>query len=163
RSPRRTADRVGADVRADARRDRLRRALRELGGQRRRGGRARGERSGPPRALPSLEGGRPDDRIDHQLDARLRGRESDSRQPRPLAEFIAGNDQFFLNIAMAAGKALADPAAGVPHSTLVTVMARNGTDFGIRVSALGDRWFTAPVNTPVGLYFPGFSGDDANP
>ena len=80
-----------------------------------------------------------------------------------LAEFIAGNDQFFLNVAMAAGKALADPAAGVPHSTLVTVMARNGTDFGIRVSALGDRWFTAPVNTPVGLYFPGFSGDDANP
>src|SRR3989441_8786024 len=47
-----------------------------------------------------------------------------------LAEFIAGNDQFFLNIAMAAGKALADPAAGVPESTLVTVMARNGTDFG---------------------------------
>ena len=80
-----------------------------------------------------------------------------------LAEFIAGNDQFFLNVAMAAGKALADPAAGVPESTLVTVMARNGTDFGIRVSALGERWFTAPVNTPVGLYFPGFSADDANP
>ena len=80
-----------------------------------------------------------------------------------LAEFIAGNDQFFLNVAMAAGKALADPAAGVPHSTLVTVMARNGTDFGIRVSSLGERWFTAPVNTPVGLYFPGFSADDANP
>lgn len=80
-----------------------------------------------------------------------------------LAEFIAGNDQFFLNVAMAAGKALADSAAGVPHSTLVTVMARNGTDFGIRVSSLGERWFTAPVNTPVGLYFPGFSADDANP
>ncbi|OLB93843.1 MAG: hypothetical protein AUH30_19235 [Candidatus Rokubacteria bacterium 13_1_40CM_68_15] len=80
-----------------------------------------------------------------------------------LAEFIAGNDQFFLNVAMAAGKALADPAAGVPESTLVTVMARNGTDFGIRVSALGERWFTAPVNTPVGLYFPGFSAEDANP
>ena len=42
-------------------------------------------------------------------------------------------------------------------------MARNGTDFGIRVSSLGERWFTAPVNTPVGLYFPGFSADDANP
>ena len=79
-----------------------------------------------------------------------------------LAEFIAGNDQFFLNVAMAAGKAMADPAF-VAGSTLVVTMARNGTDFGIRVSALGDRWFTAPVNTPVGLYFPGFSGDDANP
>lgn len=80
-----------------------------------------------------------------------------------LAEFIAGNDQFFLNVAMAAGKALADPAAGVANSTVVTVMARNGTEFGIRVSGLGDRWVTAPVNTPEGLYFPGFGPVDANP
>ncbi|HEY3191110.1 MAG TPA: DUF1116 domain-containing protein [Solirubrobacteraceae bacterium] len=87
----------------------------------------------------------------------------DARTHARLAAFIAGNDQFFLNLAMAAGKALADPAAGVPESTVVTAMARNGTDFGIRVSALGDRWFTAPVLTPVGLYFPGFGPDDANP
>jgi hypothetical protein len=80
-----------------------------------------------------------------------------------LAEFIAGNDQFFLNLAMAAGKATADAAAGVADSTLVTALARNGTEFGIRVAALGDRWFTAPVETPVGLYFPGFGPDDANP
>ncbi len=80
-----------------------------------------------------------------------------------LAEFIAGNDQFFLNVAMAAGKALADPAGSVAGSTLVTTMARNGTDFGIRVSGLGDRWLTAPVNTPEGLYFPGFGPADANP
>ena len=80
-----------------------------------------------------------------------------------LAEFIAGNDQFFLNVAMAAGKALADPAGGVTDATLVTVMARNGTDFGIRVSGLSDRWLTAPVNTPDGLYFPGFGPADANP
>jgi hypothetical protein len=80
-----------------------------------------------------------------------------------LAEFIAGNDQFFLNIAMAAAKAMADPAANIPHSTLVSAMARNGTEFGIRVSGLGDRWFTAPAPDPVGLYFPGFSAADANP
>jgi hypothetical protein len=79
-----------------------------------------------------------------------------------VAEFIAGNDQFFLNIAMAAGKALADPAAGIEGSTIVTTMARNGTDFGIRVSGHGERWFTAPVTMPVGLYFPGFGPDDAN-
>jgi hypothetical protein len=80
-----------------------------------------------------------------------------------VAEFIASNDQFFLNLAMAAGKALADPANGVADSTIVTAMARNGTDFGIRISGLGDRWFTAPVNGPAGLYFPGFSADDASP
>ncbi len=80
-----------------------------------------------------------------------------------LAEFLAGNDQFFLNLAMAAGKAMADPAAGVAGSTLVTALARNGTEFGIRVSALGARWFTAPVEMPVGLYFPGYGPEDANP
>jgi Protein of unknown function (DUF1116) len=81
----------------------------------------------------------------------------------PVAEFMAGNDQFFLNLAMAVGKALTDPANGVEHSTLVTTMARNGADFGIRVSGHGERWFTAPVNLPTGLYFPSFGPEDANP
>jgi hypothetical protein len=80
-----------------------------------------------------------------------------------LAEFLAGNDQFFLNVAMAAAKSIADPALGIADSTLVTTLARNGTEFGIRVAALGERWLTAPVDTPVGLYFPGFGPDDANP
>ena len=80
-----------------------------------------------------------------------------------LAEFIGGNDQFFLNLAMAAGKASTDPALDHPGSTLVVTMARNGTDFGIRVAGLGDRWLTAPVNTPNGLYFAGYGPEDANP
>jgi hypothetical protein len=80
-----------------------------------------------------------------------------------LAEFLAGNDQFFLNVAMAAGKAMVEPASGVAGSTLVTVMARNGTDFGIRIAGAGEQWFTASVNMPQGLYFPGFGADDANP
>jgi hypothetical protein len=77
--------------------------------------------------------------------------------------FIAQNDQFFLNIAMAMGKAMTDPAKGIRGSTVVTAMSRNGTDFGIRVSGLGDRWFTAPVEMPEGLYFAGYSEKDANP
>ena len=80
-----------------------------------------------------------------------------------LGEFLTGHDQFFLNLAMAAGKSMTDPAAGVADSTVVTTLARNGTDFGVRVSALGNRWFTAPVETPVGLYLPGFGPADANP
>ncbi len=78
-------------------------------------------------------------------------------------EFVAGNDQFFLNVAMAMGKSILDPVRGVAGSSLVTAMARNGTDFGIRVAGLGDQWFTAPVEMPQGLYFPGFSAADANP
>jgi Protein of unknown function (DUF1116) len=88
---------------------------------------------------------------------------SDTHTLTRMAEFMATNDQFFLNLAMAAGKALTDPANGVEHSTLVTTMARNGTEFGIRVSGHGERWFTAPVNLPSGLYFPGFGPDHANP
>ena len=80
-----------------------------------------------------------------------------------VADFIAANDQFFLNLAMAVGKAATDPCRGIPDSTLVVAMARNGTDFGIRVAGLGDHWFTAPVEMPRGLYFPGFTQDDANP
>ena len=80
-----------------------------------------------------------------------------------LFDFIGGNDQFFLNVAMAMGKAIMDPVRGIEGSSVVTAMSRNGTTFGIRVSGLGDRWFTAPVEMPRGLYFPGFSEDDANP
>ncbi len=77
--------------------------------------------------------------------------------------FIAGNDQFFLNIAMALGKAMMDPVRDIECSSIVTAMSRNGTDFGIRVSGTGDQWFTAPVEMPEGLYFPGYSEADANP
>jgi hypothetical protein len=77
--------------------------------------------------------------------------------------FIGGNDQFFLNIVMAMGKAITDPVGGITGSTIVTAMSRNGTEFGIRVSGTGERWFTAPVEMPRGLYFPGFTAADANP
>jgi hypothetical protein len=80
-----------------------------------------------------------------------------------ITDYLTGNDQFFLNVAMAAAKATMDAATGIPGCTLLTAMARNGTDFGVRISALGERWFTAPVQMPKGLYFPGFSAQDANP
>jgi hypothetical protein len=80
-----------------------------------------------------------------------------------VLEFIGGNDHFFLNLSMAACKALLDPLAGIPGCSLVTVMARNGTDFGVKVSGTGGRWFTGPAPVPDALYFPGFSKADANP
>ncbi|TLN23592.1 DUF1116 domain-containing protein [bacterium] len=80
-----------------------------------------------------------------------------------IIEFIDRNDHFFLNLSMPSGKALLEPAEGMPGSTIVTTMARNGTDFGIRVSALPGRWFTAPAGAVQGLYFPQYSEKDANP
>jgi len=80
-----------------------------------------------------------------------------------VLKFIGDNALSVLNPVMAACKAMTDAAHGVEGSTLVSTMARNGTDFGIRVSGLGDRWFTAPAEIPQGLWFPGFTAADANP
>lgn len=80
-----------------------------------------------------------------------------------ILEFVAANDQFFLNLAMAAAKAAVDPLRSISRCTVVTAMARNGTTFGIRVSATGDRWFTAPAPVARGLLFPGFTAADCNP
>ena len=80
-----------------------------------------------------------------------------------VLEFLNSNDHTFLNLSMPAAKATMEPVGKVKYSTIVYTMARNGTDFGIRVAALGNRWFTAPAEIIDGLYFPGFSIDDANP
>lgn len=78
-------------------------------------------------------------------------------------KFLGDTDQFFLNLAMAAGKVTADAARTVQEGTILTTMSRNGHRFGIRMAATGDQWFTGPVGTPVGMYFSGFSEADANP
>ena len=77
--------------------------------------------------------------------------------------FIAGNDHFHLNPSMAAAKAITLAGANVPRSSVVVTMARNGVDFGIRVSGLGERWFVGPAQYIQGLYFAGYGPEDANP
>ena len=86
----------------------------------------------------------------------------DEQEKEKVSKFLADTDQFFLNIMMAAAKAVMDGARMIEEGTVVTAMCRNGKDFGIRISGMGDEWFTGPVNTPQGLYFSGYSGEDAN-
>jgi hypothetical protein len=76
-------------------------------------------------------------------------------------DFMHRNDHFFLNLTMPSAKCTVDAAAGIEGSTVVTTMARNGTEFGIKVSGLGDRWFTGPSSVVEGLYLPGFTAADA--
>jgi len=80
-----------------------------------------------------------------------------------VLKFIDSNDHFFLNLSMAAVKAMLEPAEGIAGCTLVTVMARNGTEFGIRVAGMPEQWFTAPAPMVQGLWLPGYTADDANP
>ena len=77
--------------------------------------------------------------------------------------FVDANDHFMLNVVMAAGKLAVDAASHLPGSSLVTAMARNGTEFGLRLSGTGDRWFTAPAPVVDGLFLGGFTAADANP
>ena len=81
----------------------------------------------------------------------------------PVAKHLISDDIFFLGLSMGACKATMDAAHGIEYSTLVTAMARNGVEFGIKVSGLDDEWFTGPASMIDGLYFPGFTADDANP
>ena len=86
----------------------------------------------------------------------------DSEVAAQIIQNLGDNALSVLNPVMAACKAMADAGHGIKGSTIVSVMARNGTDFGIRISGLGDRWFTAPVSVPKGLYFPGFTEEDSS-
>jgi hypothetical protein len=78
-------------------------------------------------------------------------------------KFIDNAGHFILNMVMAGCKGILDAGSGIPDSTIVTTIARNGYETGIRVSGLGDRWFTAPAPQIKGVFFPGYGPEDANP
>lgn len=80
-----------------------------------------------------------------------------------VARYFSENEIFFLCLSMGACKTMSQAAFKVEFSTLVTVMARNGTDFGIKVSGLGNKWFTGPAGIIDAVYFPGFGKEDGNP
>lgn len=87
----------------------------------------------------------------------------DKTELQQVMQFLSITDQFFLNLAMAYCKSAMDAGAEIQHGTIVTVLTRNGKNFGVKISGMGDQWFTAPVNTPEGLFFSGYSQADANP
>ena len=87
----------------------------------------------------------------------------DRDQLEAIMRFLTrDNDQLFLAWSMGAAKAAVCSIEGLEGSTIVSAMARNGVEFGIRVAGLADRWFTGPASVVEGLYFPGFTGEDAN-
>lgn len=93
----------------------------------------------------------------------IAGLERPRTEIQQVLEFLGQHEHFFLNISMAACKATLLAAHGVAFSSVVTVVARNGVEVGIKVAGLGERWFTAPAPVPDGLFFPGFSAELANP
>jgi hypothetical protein len=90
---------------------------------------------------------------------------AESQLERPqvaqVLRFLHGNDHFFLNLTMPAAKCSLMPIADLPWSTVVSLMARNGVEFGVRLAGLGARWFTGRASVVEGLYLPGFHAADA--
>ncbi|MBA4376415.1 MAG: hypothetical protein C0401_09625 [Anaerolinea sp.] len=85
----------------------------------------------------------------------------DSATAFEVIKFLGENALSILNPVMAGCKTMTTAGHNVEGSTIVTIMARNGTDFGIKVSGLGDTWFTAQAPIVKALYFPGFKESDA--
>ena len=78
----------------------------------------------------------------------------DPKTAAEIIKFLGENALSILNPVMAGCQVMTLAGHNVEGSTIVTVMARNGTDFGIRVSGLGDQWFTGPAGIVKSLYFP---------
>ena len=88
---------------------------------------------------------------------------NDVTETNDVFRFMEANIHTFLGFAMSSAKASLDAIRDIEGCSVVTVMARNGTDFGIQVSDTGDQWFTAPAAVPDVLLFPGFTREDVNP
>lgn len=83
-------------------------------------------------------------------------------QKREVFEFIASSDYFSGPTWMALCKCALDAAHGIPHSTIVTTMCRNGVEFGIRVSGMaGNTWFTGPARQVIGPMFAGYKPEES--
>lgn len=89
--------------------------------------------------------------------------DEDREKIAKVLTFMHTNDHFFLNLTMPSAKCTVEPVAGIEGSSVIYTMARNGTDFGIRVAGLGSEWFTGPATMVDGLYLPGFTAEDAAP
>ncbi|RDH77246.1 DUF1116 domain-containing protein [Mycolicibacterium moriokaense] len=87
---------------------------------------------------------------------------SDQETLKRVTNLIYCDDLFALNPVMATCKSIASAGANVENSSIVTVMARNGTEFGIKVSGLGDKWFTGLAEIGRGYLLPGISPSDVN-
>jgi hypothetical protein len=87
----------------------------------------------------------------------------DHKKTNDVLRFMEENIHTFLGFAMTSAKSSLDAIRGVDGCSIVTAMARNGTDFGVQVAGTGDQWFTAPAAVPDVLLFPGFTEDDVNP
>ena len=86
----------------------------------------------------------------------------DDKLKKETLEFIKNNEHYFLNLSMPYAKLALDSAIDIKYSTVLTVMSRNGVDFGIQL-AHDNTWYTAPADYVKGLMFPGFSEEDAAP
>ena len=67
-------------------------------------------------------------------------------------KYIIETPRFFHCFGQGASRAAMLGNVGREYSTVVTAVCGNGVTFGIKLAALGDRWFTAPAPMMEGRY-----------
>ncbi|HET9186264.1 MAG TPA: DUF1116 domain-containing protein [Solirubrobacterales bacterium] len=80
-----------------------------------------------------------------------------------LMRYVSGNPHFFLSFSIAAGKVIVQALEASEDAGVVTAVAGNGREMGIRVSGLPGRWFTAPAPVGQPKLFEGYTLDDVCP
>jgi hypothetical protein len=85
-----------------------------------------------------------------------------TKEKREVLDFVGSSDYFSGPTWMVLCKTALDAAHGIENSTIVTTMARNGVEFGIRVSGMaGNTWFIGPAQKVIGPMFAGYKPEDS--
>jgi hypothetical protein len=82
---------------------------------------------------------------------------------KKILGFLDDNVQFFVSAVLPAAELMTRAAHGIPGCSMLTAVGGNGAECGIKVSALGDRWFAGKGDVPKGVLQPGFGIADVAP
>jgi hypothetical protein len=89
--------------------------------------------------------------------------EAPPAEKRRALRFLSDNGQFFVCAVLPATELMLRAAHDIPGCSVVTAIGANGKDCGLKISGLGDRWFTASGDTPIGILQPGVDMSDVAP
>ena len=74
------------------------------------------------------------------------------RTLRDCVDFLYKTPRFFHPIGMASAMTILQAVKDIEYSTVVWAQAGNGVEYGIKVSGLGEQWFTADAPILKGMY-----------
>ena len=81
-----------------------------------------------------------------------------------IFEFLRSSERFALHILMASAMSVLSSVEEIEYAAILTAMGGNGVDFGLKISGLGNQWFTSPAPNIEGKYLnPNWTVEDTLP